>query len=257
MKCERPNCKRNARRSVPWCNVHYDAERRLRETLGGRKCGRIPAGPTVERIQLLKERGLGYRRVAELSGLTPQTVQRIKNHKNTFVDTADKIFAIPLPATPHELASDACKVPLIGSTRRLQALAVLGYTNRHLSTKLGVTETLIYRWVNGSQPFIFAHYARDVDRVFRELQLVPAKDSVGAKRARSRAAKRGWWPAFAWDNIDDPDAQPDRGEPGNFLDFIEDARNLHLGDVRIAEIAGCSVDTLQSRIRRHEKALVA
>lgn len=256
MKCERRNCKRNARKSVPWCNLHYDAERRLRETLGGRKCGRIPAGPTVERIQKLRGLGLGNRRIAELAGVTLQTVQRLKHHPYTFVDTAHKILSIPIPATPHELAADGCKVPILGSARRLQALNATGYSNEALAGRLGVSAKVVSRWISASR-FINASAARDIDALFRELQLTPAPDSFGGRRAKLRAVRSGWPPPFAWDNIDDPDALPDVGEPGNFLDFIEDARNLHLGVVRIAEIAGCSVDTLQSRIRRHEKALVA
>lgn len=252
MKCGRQTCTSKARPTVPWCNAHYDAELRRREAQGGRKCGRIPVGPVLEHIAKLKANGLGNRRIAELSGITLQSVQRLKHHPLTYVDTAHKILSVR-PDTA--LAADSAKVPVLGSMRRLQALNCVGYMNRELAQKLGVSDNLVHRWVNGTQPFIFAEKARAVDKLFRELQLASAPDTVGGSRAKLRALRNGWAPPLAWnlEDLDNPEARPDLGAEPDFQDAIADARSLGRDDHAIAASMGIQVDSLRTRIRREKR----
>lgn len=255
MTCSRPKCFRKRRQNNTLCNFHYDAARREREANGGRKCGRIPSRPVVAHINRLREAGIGNRRIAELSGVTVQSIQRMKRHDYAYADTAHKILSIPVPSKPHaDSVADCAKVPLIGTTRRIQALNCLGWTSRDIAQRLNVDDDMICKWGNGLQRFIFASKAREVDAVFKGLQLSHAPESVASKRAKLRAARKNWAGPLCWDNIDDPTEQPNFGDEPDFLHAVEDARQLGRTDKQIAESLGLKKDTLQQRIRRLERA---
>jgi transcriptional regulator with XRE-family HTH domain len=112
------------------------------------------------------------------------------------------------------------QVPAVGTTRRLQALAAVGWTQTDIAARLGVSQARVGHLMNGLWPMVFPSTATAVARVFDELCMVVPTDPAPARRgevriherARRQARRRGWMSALAWDEgaIDDPAARPYR-----------------------------------------------
>lgn len=252
MKCEHGKCVNKGRKET-WglCNPHYEVARRKREAEGGRKIGRVPADQVIEHVEKLRNAGLGFRQVAKLAGVTPQTIQQVGKHPTSFTDIAHKILSVPMPNLVRDSA-DGQFIPVLGTTRRLRALNAIGWPNGVIAGRLGVTETTLSRWVKVTSPLIRASMARRVDVLFRELQLTPAPDSTGSRRARLRAERNGWPVPMAWDpqTIDLPSSLPDLGGKSDFMDTVADFRGMGKGDAYAAEFLGIELDSLRRRVER-------
>lgn len=93
-----------------------------------------------------------------------------------------------------------------GTTRRLQALAAIGWTGAHVARLRGVDPSSVREHTRGEHPQILASIAREYALLYDELctEDGPSKKSIAAAR------KKGWHGPEAWtdDTIDDPNAQP-------------------------------------------------
>lgn len=100
-------------------------------------------------------------------------------------------------------------VPAIGAARRLQALALAGYEAVDVAARMGVHREQIRRWRNPIAPTISRRRHNDIAALARQLD-----GTVGpSRRARTIAHGEGWQPLAAWDDIDNPDEQPQTREP--------------------------------------------
>jgi len=118
-------------------------------------------------------------------------------------------------------------VPLAGTRRRLQALAVVGHGRTELAARLGVhTRTITF--LRSNQQLVRAETAAAVTALCAELWDKPRTDATGRK-ATAEAVARGWLPLAAWgDDIDDPAAVPLLdAEPDGMLDEIAVERFMH------------------------------
>lgn len=118
-----------------------------------------------------------------------------------------KVAARILAVTPDSIATELTRtrVDAIGTRRRLQALAVIGWTWVDLSGQIGVKPCTLERAV--TEPTVTVATARNVARLFARLWQTPGP-SVRACRA---AVVKGWVGPDCWNNatIDDPLAVPD------------------------------------------------
>lgn len=98
-------------------------------------------------------------------------------------------------------------VPTLGVRRRVQALACLGYSTADLSRMLGKHRTYIRKVTLTDQ--VQRETFEIIAALYERLSMTPRPDDEQAKRNRSRAARAGWAPPLAWDDIDNPDEQPE------------------------------------------------
>lgn len=111
------------------------------------------------------------------------------------------------------------QVPAVGTTRRLQALAAVGWSQKEIAARLGVTGARVGHLMNGMFPTVFPETAAAVAAVFDELCMVVPTDPTPTRprqirvheRTRRHARARGWVTALAWDDIDNPAERPKRG----------------------------------------------
>ncbi len=104
-------------------------------------------------------------------------------------------------------------VPAAGSARRLEALALLGWSFSVLAGRLGVDPQNLHRV--RLQPRILASKAAAIAVLFDELWATPAPagskgERISSSRTMRMAVRRGYVPALGWDDdeIDDPVAVP-------------------------------------------------
>lgn len=221
----------------------------------------VPIGPTVEHLRKLSAAGMGTVRVADLAGLCRHTVQQLNRsgRKTCARKVADGILAVPIPEhSPfNELFAPGAMIPIIGTMRRLRALAVAGYDLADLGARLGMKFQHVSYLRLGKSPKVTVRVARNVAKMFNELQMTP-----GPSGAATRVAERnGWHPPLAWDeeSIDDPTAKPGgihdrrnrRLDSSEFAARIADHRSVDHTDDEIADRMGIAVASLQDKLKRN------
>ncbi len=231
-KCRRTTCGRRIERSG-LCAQHYRASNNR---------GYIDATPVRQHITALNNAGMSYRDIALDAAMTATGIFYIVNSGRTVQKaTADRILRIPI-------GGDGL-VPCIGTRRRIQALAALGWPQKTLAARIGEREKHVSQFMRRER--ITADKARRVKAVFAELCMTEGPSDQCRKRARAL----GWFPPLAWDDIDNPDENPDLTEqPATFMDrYLEMRDTLQLTDPQIAARMGIQLQSLHVNLRRHDR----
>lgn len=135
--------------------------------------------------------------IAHATGIDRGLVYRLQNdgpERIVLRSTRDKILTVA-PWTP------------IGVQRRLQALAAIGWSAPRVADQLGSHRTVVGRLRSRDVQFVRADIGQRVVDLYDEIHMQP----LGAARDRSitrtinEAARRGWAPPLAWDDIDHDD----------------------------------------------------
>jgi len=197
------------------------ASRRDRQILYGRWQPYVDAEPAREHLRALSAAGIGWKRAAELAGLSTSAVSKLlyggpgerPPSRRIRPQTAGAILAVKPSAG--QLAPGAL-TGITGTRRRLQALVATGWSQARLAGELGLTGANFGAMMRCDQ--VTAGTARAVSELYDRLwnQSPPGHDQrtrIAASRARNYAAARGWVPPLAWDDdvIDDPDGRPADG----------------------------------------------
>lgn len=95
------------------------------------------------------------------------------------------------------------RIPMAGSRRRVEALAAIGWPKAIIARACGWHETNLVRLTQ--QAMITTRMADRIAAVYDDLHMTPGP----SRRAKIRAARKGYLPPLAWDDIDDPNEQPD------------------------------------------------
>jgi hypothetical protein len=109
-------------------------------------------------------------------------------------------------AKAYKLEGQRRTVPSVGTARRLQALACIGYSRADVAGRLGVSVKRVEDLVGRKWPSVRRRTAMQVAGLYDQLV-----DTSGPSRiAASKAQAAGWAPPIAWDEttIDDPAAEP-------------------------------------------------
>lgn len=125
-------------------------------------------------------------------------------------------------------------VDATGTRRRLEALAALGYSMADISARLGCTRTYVYQLRKSTQ--VRSDNAVAVATLYDRLCMT-LPDHPLAVRARRHAAKQGWLPPLAWDDIDNDPAPADSSFDEPVVDEVRVQRVLSgvMADCNTAE----------------------
>lgn len=167
---------------------------------------RQPNGPLAEKITAAMALGLSRRQVALGAGVGDATVRRILLNPTwtSSARVADKIreFRPARPVTP------------VGLTRRMHALAALGWSTAAIAEVAGVNRDTVKSWRRGEVTEIHV-VAGPLLRAYDALSMRQPPQGTkfergAATQVRARAVRNGWVPPLAWDDesIDDPNAKP-------------------------------------------------
>lgn len=233
--------------------------------------GLVDAGPAREHLRTLMAAGMGPKTIAERGGVAHGSISAIiygksmrdpkrsrPQRKRIRRDLERRILAVRL-----DLA-DRALVDATGTRRRLQALVAIGWSQRALAQRAGLTHGSLNKVVLGHARQVFARTARAVVDLYDELwDAPPISDDwrrlAVIKRVKRAAETAGWAPPLAWsdDEIEDPGARPEWGEPAHSFrtidDLIEDVEWLVGDDATLtvaADRVGLSAKNLRDRLRR-------
>lgn len=98
-------------------------------------------------------------------------------------------------------------MPALGTQRRLQALAYMGWSPQAIAEKIGSHYRPLLKIRAGERDRVRSSTHRRIEKVFVELATVPAPGHSGAI-TRGTARVRGFAPPLAWDDVDNPRERP-------------------------------------------------
>jgi transcriptional regulator with XRE-family HTH domain len=161
--------------------------------------GYIPTDRITGHIHTLQKAGWTNVEIADFAGVDRRTVHNILHN---YVATVHRPTAAAiLRLRPEDVPN---RVPALGSMRRVQALAVMGWPVSHTGAAAGIRGTLVNELVAGRRKRVPLREAQEIARVFRERCMTPGP----SKKARTCALRNGWASPLAWDDIDNPDERP-------------------------------------------------
>ncbi len=166
-------------------------------------------------------------------------------------ETADRVFVDRILDVSVRSLIDATPdhglVPKIGTTRRLHALARMGWAPRALGGY--PLENIFYR----PALTISARWHRQVVALYDDHAM---RHGPALKLARA-GERRGWPPPLAWDEdvIDDPRAEPAAETPFQdhravFLENVQELRSHLLSAEQVCRRLGVTVGQTEIRLRR-------
>lgn len=242
------------------CTTAASAESRrnqyLRET--GRGTLRAPDKASAH-VERLRRAGMSDYQIMQAAGISPDILYRvIRRDGRIRFSTERRILAVPVPKGVEP--SSFAHIDAAGTWRRLQALAVAGWTAKEIGLRIGLHPTYVaYVMAGNGGGQVAIRTAELVRRIHRELWNQRPEDhgipGHIADRARASARKKGWHPAAVWDDIDDPAEQPNYGEwTPRELAIVEDAGELirqGLSREAIATRLGITWNTVTKAYSRH------
>lgn len=175
----------------------YDRRRQMAITAG---TWRMDAGLVREHLAVLSAAGMGYKRVAKVSGVSRSTVRRLLygNSGRPAPSTTRHDIGVKLLTVEVDLGPSAL-VDGLGTVRRIQALAAIGWTLTATAAALGWTLQNLGTLLG--QAKVTRRTADAVAALYEQRSGTPGP----SRAARQLAARRGWVPPLAWNDIDDTD----------------------------------------------------
>lgn len=213
--CQRPECR--ARNSA------Y-SRRRYRQVGYGTWNPLADAEPVRQHIAALREVGHSLPAIQQMARVSAATLARIlydgvnPRAERIRTEVARRILDLPIeaaPTTPNTIIDG------IGTRRRIQALVWMGWTFTKLGPHLGIHPRRLTDLVRAQH--VTAATARKIANGYRVIQTwQPGHHGVpkaSQTMARNIATHEGWHGPLAWDDIDDPNCQPEtrqrrQGGPG-------------------------------------------
>lgn len=186
----------------------------------------VSSAEAVAHIRALQAAGLGWKRVARLAGIPKSSVYPLlygRPDRNGGAlrtrarpATVAAILAVPMPG-PADLGSRVT-VHSLGTRRRVQALATLGWSVARVAAEAGLASRQALDGAMHSD-VTSAGTAAAVTAAYERLWDTPptahSRTTAGAiARTRDRARRLGWAPPMAWDDPDDQLERPKGRERG-------------------------------------------
>lgn len=203
---KRHGCRCDICRVAATAHSRERTRRLAQEQWGARDPMFVSVSLAKNHVAWLRSRGMGWRRIASVAGVSPSTISRLAGHSfsgeasRTRIrkEIQDKILAVRPTDTSRTLATDARP-----SARKLQALVALGWTQVELARRLKMSAPSIRNLVrirdDDTSTRVRADTERKVRALYEDLHMTPGSSS----RARTIARTSGWLPPLAWDDIDE------------------------------------------------------
>lgn len=265
------------------------AARRKAQAFGRYQNAFVDAAPVRAHVQSLAQQGWGVRTICEHSGVN-RTQVRTLLYGRTPSEQADGHYPKPRHLTKIRRESaekllathfhvdgspDGALLDATGTKRRIQALAVAGYSLCWQATQTG-WELSNYTMILERDKVQYSTFkaVRDLFETHELKKPAPTNrwEAGGVTRAKKQAASLGWLPAAAWDDIDN-DPAPVRTTPDeDLIDhikldmvidgiavemtnaerryFADELMRLHYQPNDIDRMLGYATGTTATRVRR-------
>lgn len=161
----------------------------------------IDATPARLHVRALMDAGMGWPRIAELSGLEGSVLCRViwgktRNGRRELSQRISRHTADALLAVTWNPADGGAPVSGDTTARRLRALVAMGWYPALLAREVGWNRAYFDRvlYMSGKQIRVRPGTARRVHEIYTRLADAPPPTGTYADRARRKAAELGWMP---------------------------------------------------------------
>lgn len=175
---------------------------RLRRTKG--IPGYVPAAPVARHIRHLQTAQWTQSDIAMASHVDRRTIHGLIKGERPQVQRP--VAAAILALNPDE---PPVRVPAIGTARRVQALAAVGWTLTQTARDARLPMSFVRDLATGRYQRVPREAADAVAELYRARCMTPGPSA----HARTVAARNHWPSALAWDDIDDPHERPTQMRP--------------------------------------------
>lgn len=154
--------------------------------------------------QLREDYRLSHQALAELAGISPAAITRILTRKpNLITDRTHR--AVLASDFDLDILSATQQISSVGTTRRLQALCVQGWSLAYIARRRGVSRQAVSQML--SREVVEVRVARQIRDLYRELSDRPGPSA----QTRTMAEACGWTGSESWteETIENPRALPD------------------------------------------------
>jgi len=245
-RCE-PCRATSARHSKEWRRDTYLGISRL-----------VDARPLRDHVAELMAAGMSFKAIALAAGWSSRNaLAESMTRDRVMPRTLARVLAVRIDSDNRRDAY----VDATGSRRRLQALAVNGWSTRSLATRLGHKHpTTVQDIASGKTPTIRLRSMDAIRDLYEQLWDQPGP----SERTAAIAKGKGWLPALAWDDdlIDDPGHEPEDvrrgtsrgGGTGVTLEDIVEAREQgYLSAQQVAWRLGVSRHAVHQILSRADR----
>lgn len=222
---------------------------------------RVPADAVTQHVRTLLDRGMSRCQIAIAARVSKSSVMNAAAGRSLTINRtiADKILAVQ-----PRIVRDTDLLPITGTQRRIQALHAIGHGALSISQATGISAYNIRAISQGERGAITAATYKTVRAAYRQLVCSPGISI----RARNKAARLGWAPPTAWDDIDNPHARPElvgksqakvgarrkvTVDPAHVAQLTADGKTSR----QIADELGCHQRSVVRARRRAEMAVAA
>jgi transcriptional regulator with XRE-family HTH domain len=195
--CRRPEC----------LDAHYRYMSRYNLDRNRGKLRRVDSKPVSDHLKKMHDAGWSDKQIAERSGAKEGTIWHHRNRKHPTIsrELSDRILAVEVTAPS---GPGGAFVDSVGSMRRLRALSRMGYTAAHIAKEVKLSTHTIGELTSGSRSKVSASTARVIADLY-ERWSATLGPSVQTRRY---AERKEWGSPLVWDNIDDPNEEPNFGK---------------------------------------------
>lgn len=169
----------------------------------------VDAAPVIVHVWKLYAAGMSLHEQADRSRVARSVLSRLASgdHPQVYRSSATALLALTPPADG-TATGRSDQVNACGTRRRIQGLAVDGWSSATIAERLGITQAAVSHWMYTHR--VKRATAEKIRAIADELDGVPGPN----RKTRLYAERKGWHPLDAWteETIDDPNAEPNTGE---------------------------------------------
>ncbi|MEV4970617.1 hypothetical protein [Streptomyces scopuliridis] len=179
----------------------YDKRRRFLNETG--RAVRVDSTPVTAHLKALFADGAGWDPLVAVTGCSSSTLVAILHGQRPKISrrVASQILAV----NAQDAIPPRQRIPGIGSVRRCRGLIAAGHRVLDITESSPLDNSTVRYLINSAPERVTLPTAAGVLAACAQL----AKRSGTSRRSLNRAAREGWAPLAAWDDIDDLNAQPD------------------------------------------------
>jgi hypothetical protein len=196
------NCYRNHGCKCPSCrarNAAKKTEGRRRAAYGQTEKWVYEYADVTNHVNMLRSRGMTVNYIAERSGIGVKAISRICRSQQIRIAPVVAESLLGVRYSPKPLARRDT-IPAVGTVRRLQALNRIGWHSWELMERMGKHGRYSTQLFNAKTVEVCTF--EKVRDLYDELWNQTPPDTVGGRRAKLRAERKGWPPPMMWDDID-------------------------------------------------------
>ncbi|MFD8200025.1 hypothetical protein [Streptomyces sp. NPDC059701] len=206
-----------------------------------------PGAPLVEHIKNLQASGMSYALIARRAQVADATISYLMRGltKSCRRDKALRILAVK----PADFDTSANR-PAFMAVRRLRALYFIGHNPTTIAAAANLDASTVSHVANGRYATVDAATDIGVRKAYSKLCATPGPSS----KAKKRAAALGWHGPLAWDDIDNPNEQPDT--EGVVVTFRRPKVSVDVEAVARLTRAGKTAQQIAEELGCHKRSVV-